>query len=266
MGIDNAPKRTMKTTEKSLRILEAVERGERTVTDIANELSLQKSSVYTHLATLKDAGCVIKDGDQYRLGMTLLRLGIAARQRDEAYQKAKPITEQLAEETNERGHFTIEEQGEGIYLFEAKGSRAIMTGPQIGGRVPLHATASGKAILAYEEEQRRTKIVQELTFERFTPNTTTDVDSFLDELETVRERGFAKNEQEDVKGVNAIAAPVTKPTGEVVGALSVGGPAHRLNDEKLETELADIILGYVNELELSLGNNSSDTSSPYREI
>lgn len=264
MASSDSPPRKMKTTEKSLRVLETVYRlNGATGSEVAAELGMNRSSAHTHLVTLADNGYLVKIDGQYKLGMWLLRLGTAARNRDPAYKEVQVITEKLAEETKERSQFTIEECGEGIYLFESMGSQGVSTGPQIGGRVPLHATASGKTILANIDDERLQKLLEHMELDQFTPQTTTDIRELLDELQTIRENGFAINEQEDVTGINAVAAPVKGSDGRVLGAVSVAGPSHRLPRDRLENEVADLMLGYTNELELRLGGESADIGFPY---
>lgn len=267
MSTREDPARKMKTTEKSLRVLEAVQQlNSATVTEISTYLDMNKSSAYTHLVTLTDNGYLVKTDGRYQLGMRLLGLGIAARRRDEAYQQARVVTEELADETGDRANFIIEEHGVGIFVWKAGETLGIPTGPQIGGRVPLHATASGKAILAFEDDSKRNDILDTLQFDQFTENTVSDRETLLDRLATIRNQGFAINEQEDVEGANAIAAPVCHPESEVLGALSVVGPAHRLSRGTLEDDLADVVLGYANELEHSLAGEPSDTGYTYDEV
>lgn len=259
--------RTMKTTETSLEILELVQRLESpTLTQVAQELDLNKTSAYTHLVTLTEKGYLVKEDDTFRLGMRLLRLGIAARKRHPGSSIARSVVDQIANEANERASYIIEENGKGVYLYESMGNRGIPTGPEIGGRVPLHATASGKAVLAFAPDERRDEIISTLDLEPFTDNTITSVEEFRTELARVRENRFAINEQEDMSGVNAVAVPVRGVDDVVVGALSIAGPAHRMTSNQMKEEYAPLLLGYANEFELSLDHADGKTGFPYDEV
>lgn len=223
-----------------------------TVTEIANELGYAKSTVHNHLSTLYGRGYVLKDGTAYHLGLRFLAVGERTRNRYPASQLAKEKVDDLARETGERAQFIVEEHGDGVYLHRALGERAVRTDPGIGNRIPLHATAAGKAILANVSEERLFDIAERTAFEAITERTITDESALRDELEEIRERGYAFNDQENLDGLRAVGVPITGPNDEVIGALSVSGPNHRFKGESFERELPNLLLGTANELELNI--------------
>ena len=228
------------------------ERDGTTVTETADELGYAKSTVHRHLSTLTDLGYVVEESDGYHVGLRFLDLGQKARTRRKGYEMAKEMVEEIASETGERAQFIVEEHGEGVYIHRAFGDRAVRTDPGIGSRIPLHATAAGKAILANMEATRRDEIIDRADFEPITDSTITDRERLYDELDAVRERGYSFNRQENLAGLHAVGVAVRGRDEEIIGAISVSGPSHRLKGDWLERELPDLLLGTANELELNI--------------
>ncbi|QIO25175.1 IclR family transcriptional regulator (plasmid) [Haloarcula sp. JP-L23] len=226
------------------------------VTEVSDELGIAKSTVHDHLTTLRDRGYIHKREDGYQLGMGFLHIGETARSRMSAYDLAREKVVTLAQRTNERSQFVVEENGRGIYVHREVGSDAVHTDSRIGGHLPLYATAAGKALLSHYDDETVREMVGP-TLEPITENTITDVDELLAALEEVRERGYATNCSENTKGLRAIGAPVELPNGELLGAISVAGPTNRLKGERFTRELPDLVLGIVNELELNIAYSGS---------
>ena len=223
-----------------------------TVTAIADDLGYAKSTVHRHLSSLAELGYLVEDSDGYHVGLRFLDLGRRAQVRVRGFKRAKDKVEQLADETGERAQFLVEEYGDAVYIHRSHGEQAIRTDPGIGSRIPLHATAAGKAILANINEPRREEIIREIDFKPITNHTITDPDELYDELETIRERGYSQNRQENLDGLHAVGVPITGPKTGVIGAISVSGPSHRFDGEWFEVELPRLLLGAANELELNI--------------
>lgn len=223
-----------------------------TITEASNSLGYAKSTVLRHLTTLKALGYVVEEPDGYHLGLRFLTLGHHARHRRKGYELAKEKVEELAEKTGERAQFIVEETGQAVYLHRALGEQAVRTDPGIGHRISLHATAAGKAILATMPEDQRFEIIEHLDFEALTSNTIMNRDELLTKLERVRERGYSFNKQENLEGLRAVGVAVRGPEKGAIGALSISGPTHRMQNERFEEELPNLLLGTANELELNI--------------
>ncbi|MFB6165847.1 MAG: IclR family transcriptional regulator [Haloarculaceae archaeon] len=244
---------TVQATRTMFDIVEYVKRADgATVTGAADALGYAKSTIHRHLATLHELGYVVRNGDEYAVGLRFLDLGQHARTRRLGYALAKDKVEEIATETGERAQFIVEEHYEAVYIHRSFGEQAVHTDPGIGSRIPLHATAAGKAILAHVPEARLFEIVEHAAFEPITDATITDREALFEELAAIRERGYSFNRQENLEGLNAVGVVVTGPDDAVIGALSVSGPSHRLTGERLETELPNLLLGTANELELNI--------------
>lgn len=249
----NATPRTLSTTRTSFEIIELLrERDGARVTELAEELDIAPSTVHSHLATLTEAGYLIKEGDIYQLGLGFLELGEHVRTRKEPYTIAKSYTEQLAAETDSRAVFTVEEHGKGVYMYTFSGDHAVWTYSTVGKRFPLHVTAAGKSILSGLPETRVEAIIDQHGLAPETDNTITDSETLFEDLATIRERGYAVNHEEQLDGVKAVGVPVSGPNGQVLGAFSVASPANRMKGEWFEDELPEIILATANEFELEI--------------
>lgn len=244
---------TVRTAETIFETLELLERNDgATVTEVAQERDCAKSTAHRHLSTLSEMGYVVREGDEFHVGLRFLKLGQHARTRQEGEGLAKEKVEEIAGQTGERAQFLVEEHGQAVYLHRSFGEHAVRTDPGIGSRIPLHATAAGKSILAHLPESKRFDIIEQSEFEPITDHTITDTDELFDELDTIRDRGYSFNRQENLEGLHAVGVPVSDSDGKIIGALSVSGPTHRLTGDWFREELPNLLLGTANELELNI--------------
>lgn len=244
---------TIKSVEKLFRIVDAlVELDGARVTELASHLDLPKSSVHNYLQTMVGYGYAVQEGDQYHAGLRFLTVGGHLREREEAYKLSRPIVKNLADETDERAQFIVEENGRGIFVHRTTGARAVDAGTRIGKRIWLHATGAGKVLLAYSSLNRRDEIIERWGLPERTENTITDRDELESELEVIRENGYAINDEEGTIGLRSVAVPVFGPDEELVGALGVSGPSQRLTNKRCESEFVEELFGSANELELRL--------------
>ncbi|WP_254538537.1 IclR family transcriptional regulator [Halomarina litorea] len=222
------------------------------ITELSEELGVAKSTVHRHLDTLYRRGYVVREGDEYHVGLRFLQLSEHARLRKPEYELARAKVEELARETEERAQFIVEEHGEGVYVHLETGRHAVHTDSGVGRRIPLYATAAGKAILAQFPDEYVRELLDRDGMSELTDHTITDPDSLFEDLSTIRDRGYSVNDQENTRGIRAVGVPVSGPEGFVVGALSVSGPTHRMKGDRLERDLPDLLLGTANELELNI--------------
>lgn len=244
--------RPVKTVENAFAILERIKRdGGAGVSDLARELGLAKSTVHRHLRTLKEQGCVRRDGDEYCVALRFLDFGIHAREANDLYDVAKPKVDELAEETGEKVWCVVEEHGYSYHLYGASGKHSVLTGARTGQRGYLHQLAAGKAILAYLPDERVREIIERRGLSGQTDATITEEAALFVELEEIRERGFAFNREESIDGLHAVGAPVRDADGTPIGGISISGPANRLTGDRFDTELPGLLLGATNEIELN---------------
>lgn len=245
------PDDELSTITKSFRIIdELYENDGASLSRLQASLDIPKSTIHRHLGTLQKHGYVHVEDNEYHVGFRFLELGEYTRKRKEAYQLAEDPVKTLAEETGERAQFVVEEQGRGIYLYIETGEHAVRTGFSVGHQVPLHSTAAGKVILSYLPEDRTNEILDAHELPALTEETITDPDELKSQFDEIRERGYAFNREENIKGLRAVSGPVTDENDDLIGVLSVSGPSHRMKGEWFQSELPDLVLGTANELEL----------------
>lgn len=244
----------IQSVDRAFTIIETLrELGGAGVTELSAELDLPKSTVFNQLKTLERRAYVVKEQGQYNLGLRLLGLGEFVRAKRAEYRMVEPKVEMIAEQTKERAHFVVEEQLHAIHVHTKTGPNAVENGTDSGTRrTDLHATAAGKVILAFLPEDAVETHVEERGLPSYTENTITDRERLFQELATVRENGFAQNDEESMKGLRAVAVPVQYPNGKLVGAMSVAGPTQRMKGDRYNSEIPDLLLGSSNEVEVNI--------------
>jgi len=243
-------KESLTTLENSFVVLEWIHKNSGGKPgDISEILDVSSSTAHRYLKTMVDEGYLVKEEGTYYLALKFLAFGEQARTRREVYTSAEKYTQMLADESGCRSTFIVEEGLQGIYLYTSPGSYSVWTQSTIGKRIPLHATAGGKALLAHFPEKKVNRVIQN-GLEKKTEYTITSGKQLNETIENIKDRGYAFNKEEQIEGVNAVGAPVKDDTGEVVGAFSVSGPSNRLRGERLTDELPRILLGVTNEYEL----------------
>lgn len=243
----------IKTADKLFRIVETLQEMEGArVAELADELEMANSTVHRYLQSLRANEYVVKEGDTYDVGMRFLDVGDYARNRKTLYKLAKEKVKKLAEETDERAEFLVEEFGRAVFVHYGAGTRAVQADSHLGKRLPLHATSAGKVLLAFLPDERVQEIINDYGLPSYTENTITDEETLADELEVVRQRRVAFNEQEYIHRLNTVSVPVMDPNGQIGGVLGISGPAHRLKGDRFREEIPDLLLGTANELEINV--------------
>jgi DNA-binding IclR family transcriptional regulator len=238
------------------RILEALkELGEAGPTELARYLELPKSTVYNHLKTLEDAEFLIHEDDVYRLSFKFLNYGHFVRQQSDLYSLGRKKIDKLANDTEEVVNLMAPEGNRGVYLYKTRGSRAVQHDTRPGKRVLLHTTAMGKSILSKLPKHAVQGIIDEEGLEKETSNTITDRDVLFEELETIRQRGYATNTGERNERVYCVATPIHVEDKDVLGALSVSGPKPRL-EKHLEGDLPEKVIEFSNVIEINIKHQS----------
>lgn len=251
MASKNGGSGRITTLEKGFQIIEIIEDEEAaTLTEIADRMDLARSTVHDYLTTLLDLEYLVKNDRAYQLGLKFTRLGTNARETVPLSSVITPYLERLADETEETVWFLVEECGLAVYLAHAEGEQGIKTEHFIGGRSYLHCHAGGKAILAQLPEDRVNEIIDKHGLPEITKNTITSREALFEELERIREQNYAQNQSEQLEETRAVSAAIVID-GEVLGAISVGGPAHRLRGERFEEELPNLVMSAVNEIRLN---------------
>lgn len=250
----DAPTNPVRAVEHTLAVLEALKQldGAR-VSELDARLDLSKSTIHNHLATLRHNGYVVKEKDTYYAGLRWLSLGGYARDRLGLYRTAKRPVDAVAKQTQELALVTTEEGGRSIYLYQARGERAVTTDSYAGIELPMHCTGTGKAMLAAMPDERVDRILDTHGLPAQTANTITDREVLFEELATVHEQEYALDDGERIEGMRGIGVPLRgEETGALFGALSITGPANRIKGEYFRTELPELLHRTAREIEINM--------------
>ncbi|MER7864232.1 IclR family transcriptional regulator [Amycolatopsis japonica] len=231
----NATSSQVQSVDRAISVLELLARnGETGITEIAGELGVHKSTASRLLSVLENRGLVEQLGERgkYAIGFGVVRLAGAATGRMDLAKLGRQTCQALAETLGETVNIAIADDGVAINVSQARGSAAITTQNWTGQRTPLHATSSGKVLLAYMGDVERKRLLRR-KLEQFTPRTTVDPDELTAELARVAEDGYAACFEELELGMHAVAVPVHGPGGDVVAAMSASGPSYRLSKQRV---------------------------------
>lgn len=249
----NARSNTVTSVEKAFDVVELLRTvGTARLSTVTEELDLSKSTAHRHLKTLERRGYVVDTDEGYALSLQFLDLGEYARTRKPESQLAMEKVRELAQRTDERAQFMVEEHGRAVYVYRETGTHAVKADSYPGKRVPIHASAAGLAILSELTPSRVEAILDRHGLEALTSQTITDRGELFDELDYIRERGYSINDQGTIEGLRAIGAPVTNADDEVIGGLSISGPINRMRGDRFDDEFPSLLLGATNELELNI--------------
>jgi DNA-binding IclR family transcriptional regulator len=225
----------VQSVDRALTVLEIVGKlGAAGVTEIAVELGVHKSTVSRLIAVLEARGFVEQLSDRkYRLGFAIVRLAGSTSAQMDLAKESQGICDRLSQQCGETTNLAVLDEDRIINLVEAHGPAEITLRTWVGQTCPAHATSSGKALLA---DLTSDDVIDRMgdPLPTFTDNTIASAADLAAQLAVVRETGWASVTEELEVGLNAVAAPVRDNTGAVIAALSVSGPAYRLDPERFE--------------------------------
>lgn len=222
------------------------------VSEVARRLEKPTSTVHDHLQTLEQQQYLVKEGDEYYVSTRFLQLGSHARSRKKVFQIARPEINELAQVTGEHANLMIEEHGLGVFLYRSQGPDAVRLDTHAGMRVLLQTTAMGKTIMAHRPRDEVERILDRHGLPAVTDRTITDRQELFEELDTVRERGYAYDDEERVKGMRCVAAPILDERDYAIAAVSVSSPKSRMREQRFSEEIPNQILKSANVIEVNL--------------
>lgn len=237
------PASAVQSVDRAITALEFLaRRGEAGVSEVAAAIGVHKSTASRLLGALQSRGLIEVAGDRgrYRLGYGILRLAGAMGGRLDVTSQGREICEELAEQLGETVNIAVLQGDQVINVFQAHGGGAISVNNWVGRPTPLHATSSGKVLLAYLSRSVQDKLL-ESGLVRFTALTVTDSRALRRQLAQVHVDGYAITAEEYETGLNAVAAPVFGTHGAAIAAVSLSGPAYRLPVAELATTAGTVM-------------------------
>lgn len=235
---------TVQSVMRALDILTLFERNsELSLSEISNRMTLSKSTVYGLVNTLVVKGFLeqYEETKKYKLGIKNFELGSCVQNRMDLRAEARPYLESLYEKFHEAIHVAKHYDGEVVYIDKISGLDFTIVSSQIGYRAPMHCTGVGKVLLAYLPEEYLKKHILSKGMKKYTGNTITIEEELLQELDVIRKQGYACDNEEIEIGVSCVAVPVFGQGGKILAGISVSAPTGRMNDEKKEEILRELI-------------------------
>lgn len=256
-AVSNAAQDTggVQSVDRAITVLEILaRRGEAGVTEIAAQLGVHKSTAFRLLAALEGRGMVEQTADRgkYRLGFGIIRLAGATSAQMDLSRESRPVCERLAAEVGETVNVAVLADRAAVNITQVRGPAAITSHNWVGQRTPVHATSSGKVLLAFQPDELRRRLVGTRPLARFTPRTVVSPAALLAQLDEIRETGYGSTEEELEIGLNAVAAPIRGHDATVVAAVSASGPSYRLDADRFP-EVAEAVKAGAAEIGARIG-------------
>lgn len=237
------------SVDRAISVLQVLARGgPETVTDIAAQLGLHKSTVFRLLATLEARGLVEQNTTRgrYRLGYGVVQLAAGAAKKHDLSVVSRPVCQRLAETVGETVNIAVPDGIHVVAIDQVIGPASVTSVNWVGERTPMHASAAGKVFLAdLTEDDVRRRLATEL--ERFTPRTIVDPEVMIQRLIEVVHLGYGVTLDEYEPGLAALAAPIRALEGRVIAAVAISGPTFRINAETIPG-LAEHVVAAADEI------------------
>jgi IclR family transcriptional regulator, KDG regulon repressor len=233
------------------------------VTDLASHLGASKSTVHRILSTLTDEGLLEQDADsgRYRLGLALFDLAAAVPSQRNLHEAVLlPMTD-LRNGTGETVQVGVLDGRQVVYVERLDSPNTLRIFTQLGRRLDAHCTGSGKVLLAFAPAARQARLLEGWVLERKTEHTIVSTRDLLESLARVREQGYAENRHESEVGIVSIAAPIRDESGTTIAALSVAGPAERMDAHRTRVVEAVVALALSTSRRLGYTGRNSEARS-----
>jgi DNA-binding IclR family transcriptional regulator len=252
---------SIQTVSNALRMLESFYKADELgVSELSRRLRLHKNNVFRLLATLEEHGYIEQspETERYRLGTRCLELSQSFVRGHSLLRSAHPVLNELALKAGETAHLAVLRDHEVVHLDGVQPDRMLLTGLRVGDRLPVNCTALGKILMSCSGEAVREGFVAAMApgscFSARTEKTIVETEKLAQEFERVGRQGLALDIEECEMGMCCAAAPVYDASGQLVGALSISGPASRLTRDALQSESGRWVMSAAEQLSLALGH------------
>ena len=227
-----------------------------TVAEISRRTGFHRSRVMRIVGTLSARGYLLQDPETGAVapGPQLMVLGKSYERSHTIIGLARPVLRELADRTGESASLFVREGTERVVLVREESTLDLRFSVAEGQRMPLHAGASGKVLLAFGPERIRRQYIGKKTLDALTPGTITDPGALDRELRRIQKRGYAVSRAERIADVGAVAAPVFGGENRLIGAIGIAGPASRYGTNGIRSFLQQVVRAAA-ELSRSLGGS-----------
>lgn len=232
------------------------------ITDLSAKLGLNRTTCFRLASNLEAGGLLARSSfsRRYRLGLKMLEWGAVALAGLDLRQVAHEHLVKLTAETGESSGLAIYDRGEVLYIDRVESERSLRAGTSVGGRVPIYRGSSGKVLMAYLDAAEREAVLTSSPLPHFTARTITDPDLLRAELDRVRLRGFAIDDQEVEDQLACISVPVFGGDGRAAATVSVSGPVATLDVRS--DDMVERVIRAGEAISAALGHSIRIKSSP----
>lgn len=244
--------------ERGLLIIELLANQSKglTLTEIIETLSISKTSAFRIINTLIVKNYLQKNETTKKITLSrkLLTLGISSINEQSIVELSIDVMRELRDELKESVMLGVVLENKGTILEQVSSLYPVKLFVEKGTPFNLHSSVGGKSILAYMPKKELNQLLQKIVLPKFTKNTITTKKEFREELEKVREKGYAVDRGEDIEGINCIGAPILNEEGYPLAAIWITAPSGRLFDNDFESK-GKIISQYASIISSKLGYN-----------
>lgn len=240
---------------KVFALLQALsENNETGISELSVRLAMPKATVYRFLQTMMTLGYVRqeKDSERYGLTMKMFELGTKALQFPDLVELAKNHMQRLADTTGETVHLGTLIDSEIIYIHKVDSRHMLGMYSRVGRRAPLHCTAIGKVLLAWEDPERCARLIKDAEFKRYREKTIVDPVAFKAELARVKAQGFGEDREEFDDHIRCLGVPIFDRINRPIAGLSISFPTFRY-DESKEAETVAMLQAASRDISTQLG-------------
>lgn len=215
---------------------------EHTIASLCARLDMPKSTIHRLLVTLQQGGMVASDtAGAYTLGMSVLELSSVLLHNIDFRRIARPILQELSDQTGENIYLSTLNSTEIIYLDEIHANRYLTMSNRLGTAAPAYCSAMGKMLLSELSRPQFDRVIAKCDLRARTPKTITDPDSLWLDLRAIAVQGFALDDGEFENGISCIAAPIRSPYGNAIAAFSISAPSARLDGDMVKRLLPQVL-------------------------
>ena len=230
------PAGSVQALDRALSLLELLADADGlSLTELAQRAAMAPSTAHRLLSTLEGRGFADQDREQgtWRIGVGAFKVGSAFLRNRKVVTMGRAVMRRLMEATGETVNLGIADGAEVVFISQFESHAPMRAFFRPGRRGPIHASGLGKAILAARPEAEARALFRDRKLARFTDNTITDLEAFIEELTEIRQRGWSLDDEEHSLGMRCIAAAVHDEYGEPLAGVSVSGPSVRIPDARL---------------------------------
>ncbi|MGI6250390.1 MAG: IclR family transcriptional regulator [Anaerolineaceae bacterium] len=249
----------IQSLDRGLELLEIISKSQEPLglPELAQSLEVDRSTVFRLLGTLLLRGYVIQDQQtkRYSIGYKVVEISRRAIDRNSLRMISKPYLKDLVNETNESVNLVVLTGREIVCIDQESCPSPLAVTNDIGATFLPHATALGKAVLAFAPDEIRKSIIDTIVFESYTPRTIVNMQVLENSILSIRQQFFALDDEERYIGVRCLAAPIFDYRNKVIGAVGISGPTIRFSLEKVDS-LARIIRSAALKISIQMGFSS----------